>query len=37
VAHAIHVLTLAGAQIAEITVFLDPEAFPRFGLAAELR
>jgi RNA polymerase sigma-70 factor (ECF subfamily) len=37
VAHAIDVLTLdAAARIAEITAFLDPEAFARFGLPVEL-
>jgi RNA polymerase sigma-70 factor (ECF subfamily) len=30
--HAIHVLTLDGARIAELTAFLTPEAFERFGL-----
>jgi RNA polymerase sigma-70 factor, ECF subfamily len=30
--HAINVLTLDGVEIAEITAFLTPEAFPRFGL-----
>jgi RNA polymerase sigma-70 factor, ECF subfamily len=34
VPHAIHVLTLDGPQIAEITAFLTPEAFERFGLPA---
>ena len=33
VAHAINVVTLDGDRIAEITAFLDPEAFARFGLA----
>ena len=37
VAHAIDVLTLQGGRIAEITAFLAPDAFARFGLAAELR
>jgi RNA polymerase sigma-70 factor (ECF subfamily) len=32
VAHAINVLTLDGARIAEITCFLAPDAFQRFGL-----
>ena len=36
VAHSITVLTLRGAKIAEITSFLTPDAFGRFGLAAEL-
>ena len=36
VAHSITVLTLRGAEIAEITSFLTPDAFGRFGLAAEL-
>jgi RNA polymerase sigma-70 factor (ECF subfamily) len=31
-AHSINVLTLDGAQIAEITAFLTPETFARFGL-----
>jgi RNA polymerase sigma-70 factor (ECF subfamily) len=31
--HAIHVLALEGDRIREITVFLAPEAFNRFGLA----
>jgi ketosteroid isomerase-like protein len=35
-AHAIDVLTLEGDRIAEITVFMDPEAFARFGLPDEL-
>jgi RNA polymerase sigma-70 factor (ECF subfamily) len=35
-AHAIDVLTLDGDRIAEITVFMDPEAFARFGLPDEL-
>jgi hypothetical protein len=30
------VLTLAGAEIAEITSFLTPEAFERFGLPAAI-
>jgi RNA polymerase sigma-70 factor (ECF subfamily) len=36
VPHAIDVLTLDGDRIAEITVFLDPEPFARFGLPDEL-
>jgi RNA polymerase sigma-70 factor, ECF subfamily len=36
VAHAISVLTLRGAEIAEITVFRTPAAFPRLGLPGEL-
>jgi RNA polymerase sigma-70 factor (ECF subfamily) len=32
IAHGIHVLTLDGAEIAEITAFLTPEAFARFRL-----
>jgi RNA polymerase sigma-70 factor, ECF subfamily len=36
VAHAIDVLTLRGDRIAEITAFIDPEAFARFGLPDEL-
>jgi RNA polymerase sigma-70 factor (ECF subfamily) len=35
-AHGIIVLTLKGEQIEEITAFLDPEAFARFGLPSEL-
>jgi RNA polymerase sigma-70 factor (ECF subfamily) len=35
-AHGITVLTLAGEQIEEITAFLVPEVFPRFGLPFEL-
>jgi RNA polymerase sigma-70 factor (ECF subfamily) len=35
-AHAIDVLTLDRDRIAEITVFMDPEAFARFGLPEEL-
>jgi RNA polymerase sigma-70 factor (ECF subfamily) len=34
--HAVNLLTLEGAEIAEITVFLDPEACERFGLPAEI-
>jgi RNA polymerase sigma-70 factor (ECF subfamily) len=30
--HEVNVLTLRGAEIEEITAFLTPEAFPRFGL-----
>jgi RNA polymerase sigma-70 factor (ECF subfamily) len=36
VAHAIDVLTLDGDRIAEVTVFMDPGAFARFGLPDEL-
>jgi RNA polymerase sigma-70 factor, ECF subfamily len=35
--HGIHVLTLDGPKIAEITVFLTPEAFERFGLPDEIK
>jgi RNA polymerase sigma-70 factor (ECF subfamily) len=35
IAHAINVVTLRGDRIAEITTFLDPEAFARFGLPEE--
>jgi RNA polymerase sigma-70 factor (ECF subfamily) len=35
-AHAIVVLALEGDRIAELTAFLTPELFPRFGLPAEL-
>jgi RNA polymerase sigma-70 factor (ECF subfamily) len=30
--HGVNLHTLHGAQISEITTFLSPEAFPRFGL-----
>ncbi len=33
--HGINVLTMRGTQISEITAFLTPEAFGRFGLPAE--
>jgi RNA polymerase sigma-70 factor (ECF subfamily) len=36
VAAAIDVLTLEGALIKEITAFVTPEIFPRFGLPPEL-
>ena len=36
VASAIDVLTFDGALIAEITAFVSPELFRRFGLPAEL-
>jgi RNA polymerase sigma-70 factor (ECF subfamily) len=36
VAHAIDVLTLDGDRIAEITAFMNPEAFAGFGLPDEL-
>ena len=35
--HAIHVHTLDGAEIAEITAFLTPEVFERFGLPDEIK
>ena len=35
--HGLNVLTLEGDRIAEITAFLTPEAFPRFGLPVEIR
>jgi RNA polymerase sigma-70 factor (ECF subfamily) len=35
--HGVNVLTLRGAQIEEITAFLTPDAFRRFGLADALR
>jgi RNA polymerase sigma-70 factor (ECF subfamily) len=35
--HAIDVLTLDGAEIAEITAFLTPEAFARFGLPDKIK
>ena len=34
--HGINVLALHGELIGEITAFLTPEAFPRFGLPAEI-
>ncbi len=34
--HGITVLTLRGAEIEEMTAFLTPDAFARFGLPAEL-
>jgi RNA polymerase sigma-70 factor (ECF subfamily) len=37
VPHAITVLTLEGRRIKEITAFLTPEAFGRFGLPDELK
>jgi RNA polymerase sigma-70 factor (ECF subfamily) len=36
VAHSINVLTLDGARIVDLTAFIAPEAFARFGLPAEL-
>jgi RNA polymerase sigma-70 factor (ECF subfamily) len=36
VAHGIDVLTLDGDRIADITAFLDPDLFARFGLPDEL-
>ena len=36
IAHSINVLGLRGARIQEITAFLEPETFLRFGLADEL-
>lgn len=35
-AHAIHVLTIAGARIARMSVFLDASMFPAFGLPPAL-
>jgi RNA polymerase sigma-70 factor, ECF subfamily len=35
--HGVNVLTLHGAQIEEITAFLTPEAFRRFGLPDAIR
>ncbi len=35
--HGVNVLSLRGVQIVEITAFLAPEAFGRFGLPAELQ
>lgn len=37
VAHGINVLALRGEQIGEITAFLTPEAFGRFGLPDEIQ
>jgi RNA polymerase sigma-70 factor (ECF subfamily) len=37
VPHGINVLTLRGARIAEITVFLIPKAFDRFGLPNDIQ
>ena len=36
VAHSIEVLTLDGPRIADLTAFITPEAFARFGLPAAL-
>jgi RNA polymerase sigma-70 factor (ECF subfamily) len=36
IAHGVNVLTLDGAQIAEINSFLTPEVFERFGLPAAI-
>jgi RNA polymerase sigma-70 factor (ECF subfamily) len=33
---ALDVLTLRGAEIADVTAFRTPEAFPSFGLPTEL-
>jgi RNA polymerase sigma-70 factor, ECF subfamily len=35
-AHSINVLTLDGERVSSMTVFMEPEMFARFGLAAEL-
>ena len=35
--HGVNVLTLHGSRIAEITAFLTPDAFGRFGLADEIK
>jgi len=37
IAHGVNVLALHGARIAEITAFLEPETFVRFGLPDEVR
>lgn len=37
VARVLDVLTLRGAQIAEVTAFIDPEIFGGFGLPARAR
>jgi RNA polymerase sigma-70 factor, ECF subfamily len=34
VGNAVHLLTLRGARIADVTAFLTPEVFPTFGLPA---
>jgi RNA polymerase sigma-70 factor (ECF subfamily) len=36
-AHSVNVLTLDGARIADLTAFITPEAFGRFGLPGETR
>ena len=36
-AHSINVLALRGSRITEITAFLDPDVFGRFGLPGEIR
>jgi RNA polymerase sigma-70 factor (ECF subfamily) len=36
VGHGLNVLTLRGAQIAEITAFVYADSFPTFGLAGTL-
>jgi len=36
-AHSVNVLALRGAHIDEITAFLAPETFGRFGLPDEIR
>jgi RNA polymerase sigma-70 factor, ECF subfamily len=35
--HGVNVLTVDGARIAQITAFLTPEAFERFGLPEEIK
>jgi hypothetical protein len=35
--HAVNVLTMHGELIGEITAFLSPDAFTRFGLADEIK
>jgi hypothetical protein len=35
--HGVNVLTLHGARIDEITAFLTPEAFERFGLPEQIQ
>ena len=37
VAHGLNMLTLRGARIAEITAFLTPKVFGRFGLPEEIQ
>ena len=36
IAEALEVLTLEGTRVKQMTAFMTPEVFPRFGLPAEL-